>query len=149
MTTEPTTTPQDPDHWLYRLTEEEWLAAARNELESCRAALRARNRRAGVVGARRATGMALNALLVRGPIERYEAFGRSYMDHLQALAQAAEAPLAIREAAQRLVDAPTGGAQVVTLRRSAEDAAESEVAHWAEQIIAHVQRQLAAPPAVA
>jgi hypothetical protein len=80
----------DDSHWLWRLSADAWLEAAQVELEQGRAQLGAR--RTAVTHARRAAGMALNAVLVtlpaRGwPRERCEvALGRSYIDHLRALA---------------------------------------------------------------
>ena len=47
----------DPEHWLHRLTSDEWLSAARNELARSEAALRLRQQRAGVASARRAAGV--------------------------------------------------------------------------------------------
>ncbi|PRQ05111.1 hypothetical protein [Enhygromyxa salina] len=81
---------RDPKHWLWRLDADGWLAAADHELEQGRAQLG--SRRTAVTHARRAAGMALNATLValasRGwSRERCEtAWGRSYIDHLRALA---------------------------------------------------------------
>src|SRR5262245_57832093 len=54
---------RDPDHWLYRLDAGEWLRAAENELKRAEAALTHKQQRAGVAGARRAAGMAWNAVL--------------------------------------------------------------------------------------
>ena len=58
------------------------MQAAANELGTAEQSLLARQQRAGVAGARRAAGMAWNAVLVAAPDENY---GRSYMDHLKAL----------------------------------------------------------------
>src|SRR5437868_285737 len=103
----------DPDHWLHRLTADEWLRAARIELRRADEALAHKQQRAGVAGARRAAGMAWNAVLVVATDERY---GRSYMEHLRALADDAAVPGAIREAARALVEAPLTS-EVVTLGR--------------------------------
>ncbi|PRQ02540.1 hypothetical protein ENSA5_21850 [Enhygromyxa salina] len=87
-------TQPDANHWLWRLSALEWLAAANSELEQGRASLGAR--RTAVTHARRAAGMALNAALVamaaRGwSRERCESvWGRSYIDHLRTLAAAAD-----------------------------------------------------------
>jgi HEPN domain-containing protein len=93
----------DPDHWLHRLTADEWLRAARNELRRAEEALLAKQQRAGVVGARRAAGMAWNAVLVAAPDDRY---GRSYMELMQAMVDDEAIPDAIRRAARSLIDAP-------------------------------------------
>jgi HEPN domain-containing protein len=73
----------DPTHWLHRLTSEEWLSAAATELAHAETASDQRARRAALAHARRAAGMAWNAVLIDHPDE---GAGRSYMDHLHALA---------------------------------------------------------------
>ncbi len=60
----------DPAHWLHRLTAEEWLAAAETEIGHAEAALARRAARPGVTHARRAAGMAWNAVLTVRPDER-------------------------------------------------------------------------------
>jgi len=102
----------DPAHWLHRLTAEEWLAAAVTELAHAEAALARRAARPGVTHARRAAGMAWNAVLTVRPDERS---GRSYMEHVVALAGDATAPDEIRAAAQRLRDTPAAPPALVTL----------------------------------
>ena len=77
----------DPAHWLHRLTAAEWLAAAENELALAEAALARRAFRPGVTHARRAAGMAWNAVLVAMPDD--DRYGRSYMDHVHALGRRA------------------------------------------------------------
>jgi hypothetical protein len=96
---------KDPDHWLYRLTPEEWLRAAENELQRATDSLSRRQQRAGVAGARRAAGMAWNGVLAQAEVPDPE-YGRSYMEHLKALAGDASIPDAVRGAAQALLDAP-------------------------------------------
>ena len=99
---------KDPAHWLYRLEPAEWLAAARTELQHADQALARRAIRPAVTHARRAAGMAANALLWQG--ER-PAWGRSYMEHVVALAQTADddtvIPAAVRAAARLLRDTPS------------------------------------------
>ena len=102
----------DPSHWLHRLTAEEWLAAAATELTHAEAALARRAARPGVTHARRAAGMAWNAVLTVHPDERS---GRSYMEHVAALAGDPAAPDEIRAAAQRLRDTPAAPPTLVTL----------------------------------
>lgn len=86
---------RDSTHWLWRLAAHGWLAAAHTELVQGRTQLG--SRRTAVTHARRAAGMALNATLValsnRGwSRERCEtAWGRSYIDHLRALATSLDA----------------------------------------------------------
>lgn len=85
---------RDPDHWLWRYSASDWLAAAHRELEAGRENLG--SRRTAVTHARRAAGMALNGVLVaqtaRGwSRERSEkVWGRSYVEHLRTLADADE-----------------------------------------------------------
>ncbi len=78
----------DPEHWLHRYTAQEWLNAALNELRATVDAVGRHDMRAGAAGARRAAGMALNGALVVVP---NASWGRTYVEHLQALAAPAEA----------------------------------------------------------
>ncbi|HEY2743146.1 MAG TPA: hypothetical protein VGL86_00930 [Polyangia bacterium] len=94
---------RDPSHWLHRLDAEEWLRAAANELSRAEEALLSKQQRPGVAGARRAAGMAWNAVLVG---DEDAAYGRSYMDHLRALAGDARVAESVRVAARALVEAP-------------------------------------------
>ena len=89
----------DPTHWLLRFSPGEWLAAAEVELAHCQEALARRAVRPGVTYARRGAGMALNAVLRAEEDPRY---GRSYMEHVVALAQDERAPADVRAAAQAL-----------------------------------------------
>lgn len=131
---------KDPDHWLYRLDAEEWLRAAAGELARAEAALAGKQVRAGVTQARRAAGMAWNAVLfVTGDEAGY---GRSYMEHLQVLAKDETAPPEVRAAAHTLVEAPLVQ-QVVTIGRG-----DTALARAAEAICAHA-RARAFPPASA
>ncbi|HFE46348.1 MAG TPA: hypothetical protein ENJ18_12780 [Nannocystis exedens] len=78
------------DHWLLRLSADDWLRAATTELRDGRAATA--SRRAALSHARRAAGMALNGVLVanftncRDLEATCTRWGRSYIDHLRALA---------------------------------------------------------------
>lgn len=94
---------RDPSHWLHRFDAGEWLRAADNELQRAVDALAHKQHRPGVAGARRAAGMAWNAVLVGA---EDEAYGRSYMDHLHALAKDERVPEPVRAAAGQLVGAP-------------------------------------------
>jgi hypothetical protein len=134
---------KDPAHWLYRLTPTEWLAAANNELAAARSAFLQKQQRSAVAHARRAAGMAWNALLVVMPDEKY---GRSYMQHLQVLSRDDTAPEPLRHAAARLVAMPL--AQELVTLGSRGDASQADSA---AAIIEHVQAQLMrlAPPAEA
>ena len=106
--------PIQPEHWLYRLSVEQWLAAAATELGHCEQALARRAVRPGVTHARRAAGMAWNAVLVLAFDERY---GRSYMDHVVALAKDEGVPAPVRSAAARLRDTPSTPPALIQLGR--------------------------------
>jgi hypothetical protein len=127
----------DPSHWLRRLAPAEWLDAADTELTHAAEALARRAFRPGVTHARRAAGMAWNALLAAAP-EGAEAdaliarYGRSYMEHVAALAGDDEALPDVRAAAQLLRDTPPAPPELVTLGKPdhrALDAARTIVAH--------------------
>lgn len=117
----------DAEHWLWRLTAPQWLDAARHELAQGRA--HAHDRRAALVYARRGAGMALNAVLAAlgeeaeapGRAVLEVRWGRSYVEHLQALADgeaAVRAPLPAEaaEAARVVLETPLR-TQIVTLGR--------------------------------
>lgn len=121
--------PIQPDHWLYRLSVEDWLGAAETELRHAEEALVRRAPRPGVTHSRRAAGMAWNAVLVTAPDDRY---GRSYMEHVVALAGDPGQPDEVRAAAARLRDTPAAPPQLVQLGRpdlSVLEAARTIVAH--------------------
>jgi hypothetical protein len=111
----------EPDHWLNRLRPEEWLRAADHELVLCAEALHRRAVRPGITHARRAAGMAWNGVLARAALATQsgsramagadlERYGRSYMDHVKALADDAATadgvPDEARAAARVLRDTP-------------------------------------------
>jgi HEPN domain-containing protein len=124
----------DPTHWLHRLTAEEWLAAAATELAHAEAALARRAFRPGVTHARRAAGMAWNAVLVAHPDARA---GRSYMEHVVALSSDGAVPEEIRAAASRLRDTPARPPELVTLGKP-----DLSPAHDARAIADHARRIL-------
>jgi HEPN domain-containing protein len=105
---------RDPTHWLHRLDPDEWLAAAEVELAHCREALERRAVRPGVTHARRAAGMAVNAVLVLREDPR---FGRSYMEHVVALCTDEGSPAEVREGAARLRDTAPAPPELVKLGR--------------------------------
>jgi len=109
---------RDPGNWLHRLDAAEWLAAAETELAHAQEKLSRRSVRPGVTHARRAAGMAWNAVLVTAPSPD-ERYGRSYMDHVVALAQApaddASIPAEVRAAAQELRDTPAAPLPLITI----------------------------------
>jgi hypothetical protein len=117
----------DAEHWLWRLPAAQWLAAARHEL--AQGQQQAGSRRAALVHARRGAGMALNAVLAalgeaasddeRAALE--ERWGRSYVEHLRAIAEGDETlraplPAEAAEIARAVLEMPLQ-AQVITLGR--------------------------------
>lgn len=126
---------RDPSHWLYRLTPTEWLAAADTEVAHAAAAFDRRAVRPAVTHARRAAGMAANALLWLG--ER-PAWGRSYMEHVAALVDDVTTPEAVRAAARQLRDTPPQAPALVQLGKPDTTAlgAARAVIEWARQQVA-------------
>ena len=133
----------DPDHWLHRFTARQWIQAALGELGRAEAAYGANDARGGMAGARRAAGMALNGALVVDPDPSW---GRSYMEHLAALARDTTVPEAVRDAARTLVEARAPGTSVIGLRSRAGDerileAARDVMAHAYARVVHHEERQ--------
>lgn len=120
---------RDESHWLFKLSPDEWIRAGTGELRRAEEAYAKKNGRAGLAGARRAAGMALNGALIVAP---NEAWGRSYMDHLLALK--ADGNARVAEAAKTLVDTPLPGGEVVALRTAKAD---ERVLEAARDLIAH------------
>src|SRR5262249_47402889 len=90
-----------------------------------------KNGRAGLAGARRAAGMALNGALI---LEPNDAWGRTYVDHLMALSKnEAEVPR-VREACKILLETPLPGGELVALRTSSSD---DRVLEAPRDLIAH------------
>lgn len=121
---------RDPTHWLFRLSPDEWLRAGMRELSIAKESLQRHAQRPALASARRAAGMGWNAVLAleENPDAR---FGRSYADHLRALADGAALdtsdptpiPAEVRAAAKRLMDDPAAGPQkVVTILTPGRDA---------------------------
>ncbi len=122
---------RDPSHWLYRYSPDEWIRAALGELHRATAAYGAGNARAGAAGVKRAAGMALNGALI---VEPKEAWGRTYIEHVEALAKDACVPEAVRAACSAVLDARGPSADVVVLRTPKGHAAVLEAA---KDVIAH------------
>ncbi|HEY8039164.1 MAG TPA: hypothetical protein VIF15_05190 [Polyangiaceae bacterium] len=125
---------RDPADWLRRLSPDEWIRAALGELQRATAAYAGGSARAGAAGVKRAAGMALNAALI---VEPDDAWGRTYVEHVAALAKDDRAPQAVRVACRTVLDAKGPSGDVVSLRtpRAHEpvvDAAHDVIAHaWA------------------
>jgi hypothetical protein len=125
---------RDPGHWLLRLSPDEWIRAALGEVERARAAYARGDLRAGASGVKRAAGMALNGAVIFEPDDQRGKWGRSYVDHVQALSVDPSVPEAVRDACRRVLDAGGPGRDVVVLRtpRSGDAAVEA-----AKDVIAH------------
>ncbi|GAC1351544.1 MAG: hypothetical protein NVS3B20_16770 [Polyangiales bacterium] len=121
----------DPAHWLHRFSADQWLRAGMKELTVAREAMTRHATRVALASARRAAGMGWNAVLAL-ETQPDEGFGRSYADHLRALAQGIALhavdpsilPEEVREAARRLMSDPAAGppgevVQLLTPRRDA------------------------------
>jgi hypothetical protein len=122
----------DPTHWLHRLDAAEWLAAAETELQHCAEALGRRAFRPGVTHARRAAGMACNAVLIG---EDHPTWGRSYMEHVVALAGEEGV---VAESARLLRDTPPAPPELVPLGKPDLRALEAAraIVGWARERVA-------------
>ncbi len=125
---------RDPGHWLFRLSPDEWIRAALGEVERARAAYGRGDSRAGASGVKRAAGMALNGALIVEPDDQW---GRSYVEHVEALSGDHRVPDAVRVACRTVLDAGGPGGEVIVLRtprtgEAAIEAAKDVIAHaWA------------------
>jgi HEPN domain-containing protein len=123
---------RDETHWLFKLSPDEWIRAGLSDLARAEAAYKANNPRAGLAGAKRAAGMALNGALI---VEPDDAWGRSYVDHLMALARDARVPERVRQACRDLTEpAAPAATKLITLRTSS---AEHRILEAARDVIAH------------
>ena len=84
--------------WLTRLAPEAWIRQGLGELARAEERLAQHDRTAGVLGLRRAAGMALNGALA----VQLRDWGRTYIDHLRAVAEDQDVPEAVRAAAKLL-----------------------------------------------
>jgi len=122
---------RDPDDWLRRFSPDEWISAALAEVRRAEEAFRAKNARAGVAGCKRAAGMALNAALIVAP---KHAWGRTYVEHVEALAKDDDAPEPVRAACLTVLGAPMPGGAVVALRTPSSD---ERVLEATKDVMAH------------
>jgi HEPN domain-containing protein len=124
---------RDPEHWLLRLSPDEWIRAALGELSRAEKAWAERgDARSGATGAKRAAGMALNGALI---VEPDEGWGRTYVEHLEALAVDSRVPEAVRAASRRVLDA--GVAMPGALVNLRTPRAHERVVEAARDVIAH------------
>jgi hypothetical protein len=122
---------RDENDWLKKHSPAEWIRAALGELKRAQASYDARSVRAAHAGCKRAAGMALNAVLI---LEPKEGWGRTYVEHVEALAKDTTVPAAVREACARVLGAGAGGLTIVPLRSKASDTRVLDAAH---DVIAH------------
>ena len=122
---------KDPDHWLWKLSPDEWIRAAMNELRGAEKAYAMRDARGGLASCRRAAGMALNGALILEPDPTWK---RTYIEHLQALAADERVPAAVRDACRALLAAQPPGPNLVALRSTAGD---HKLVEAARDVVAH------------
>jgi len=122
---------RDETHWLRKLSPDEWIRAGLSDLRRAEEAYKANNPRAGLAGAKRGAGMALNGALI---VEPDDTWGRSYVDHLLALARDTQVPERVREACRALNEPATAGPKLVTLRTHS---GEHRMIEAARDVIAH------------
>lgn len=123
---------RDDSHWLFKLSPDEWIRAALSDLRRAEEAYQARNARGGLAGAKRAAGMALNGALI---VEPNPIWGRTYVEHIAALAIDAAVPDRVRGACRELLETNMPGqTQLVTLRVTSTD---HRVIEAARDVIAH------------
>jgi len=111
--------PKDPSHWLRRFSSGEWISASLAELRRAEEAYARSDARAGLAGCKRAAGMALNGALL---VQPNDAWGRSYVDHIAALANDEAAPEAVRAACKLLLETHPPSSDILSLRSKAGDA---------------------------
>jgi hypothetical protein len=104
---------RDPTDWLRRYAPREWVQVALAELRRAVTAFETNDIGAGLAGCKRAAGMALNGALL---VEPNEAWGRSFVDHVRALASDESVPIAVRDACKVLLDVRPPNPSLLTLR---------------------------------
>jgi HEPN domain-containing protein len=122
---------RDPTHWLRKFSPDEWVQQALAEVRRAEASLKAHDHAGGLAGTRRAAGMALNGALL---VEPNEAWGRSYVDHLRALARDESVPRTVREGSQYLLEVRPPGSDILSLRGPRSD---EKLLEAAKDVMAH------------
>ena len=122
---------KDPTHWLHRLAPDEWIRAAQGELRRAEEAYAKNDVKSGVAGAKRAAGMALNGALI---VEPNEAWGRSYVEHVAAVAKDESVPAQVRAGCKLLVEVKMPSSDLLGLRSKAGD---ERVLEAVRDVIAH------------
>jgi HEPN domain-containing protein len=131
-----------PADWLCRASPREWMKEAMQELREAEKSLAKRDQKTGYTQLRRAAGKALNAALSYEP---QDAWGRSYMDHVRALAEDASVPEQVRASATKLVHASPNDVKLIMLKperhyETLVEAAKDVVAHGYAVMIRHEGR---------
>ena len=119
------------EEWLTKLSPKEWISAALGELARAEAAYARHDARGGIAGCKRAAGMALNAAL---SVEPNPTWGRTYVEHVDALAKDASVPEAVRASAEVVLHAKPPASALATLRTKSGD---TKVIDAARDVIAH------------
>ena len=104
--------------WLTRFSAQGWIERSLQELSLAQQAFANRSPPAAAAALKRAAGMALNGALRIVPREDW---GRSYVEHLQALASDAAVPRLVADAAQALLAFAPQPGSIVLLRSPAQD----------------------------
>ena len=104
--------------WLTRFSAQGWIERSLQELSLAQQAFANRSPSAAAAALKRAAGMALNGALRVVPREDW---GRSYVEHLQALASDAAVPLVVADAARALLAFAPQPGSIVLLRSPAQD----------------------------
>jgi hypothetical protein len=108
-------TPDPPDSkaWLGQYSAQGWIERSLKELAVAQQAFEERQPPAAAAAMKRAAGMALNGALC---VVSRDDWGRSYVDHLQALAADGSLPRAISEAASAILEFTPQPGKLVFLR---------------------------------
>lgn len=122
---------RDTAHWLFKLSPDEWINAALGEFKRAEEAYKRKDIRGGLAGCKRAAGMALNGVLILHP---NEGWGRTYVEHVEALAVDASAPEAVRNSAKTIVEAMPPSGNLVCLRTKSTD---DKVLEATKDVMAH------------
>jgi HEPN domain-containing protein len=119
------------EEWLTKLSPNEWISAALGELSRAEKAYARSDVRAAIVGCKRAAGMALNGAL---SVEPNAGWGRTYVEHVEALAKDASVPEAVRASCKVVLEATPPTSVLATLRTKSGD---TKVVEAARDVIAH------------
>ncbi len=110
--------PTDPKAWLKRYSPQGWIERALRELAVAEQAFFDRQPPAAAAAMKRAAGMALNGALCVVPREDW---GRSYVEHLKALAEDDSVPEVVSESARVILEFAPQPGTLVFLRSPGKD----------------------------